>query len=315
MNDTDHLLALDDLAFVEGAYALLLGRAVDPKGLHDCLGRIEGGTPRTQLIQELRDSDEASAFAARRGGAKPGTTGVTIASLLGIGDDPSFVTQAFIALRGSAASADEHLRALQALAGGQPRRKLLADLRRASPARATPSAIADIHALDLEIEGLPEPECCTLDQLLETTDEAFVFLAYRRMLGRDPDRVGRQAYLESLRSGTSRVTVLRRLQASDEGRSQGARLDGLAQAVASPPAIARRFASLVRRAMRRLRAASLPRRIRRAPRRRRPDSCSSRARRRPPAGSPANSRSACRRPCRCHPSRRRPIRPVAAERP
>ncbi len=67
-----------------------------------------------------------------------------------------------------------------------------------------------------------------LADLTRFHDARFVDAAYRALLGRAPDQTGLQHHLDLLRSGRlSKVEILGRLRASDEGRRHGSRVRGL----------------------------------------------------------------------------------------
>ncbi len=67
-----------------------------------------------------------------------------------------------------------------------------------------------------------------LDTFLAYHDEEFITNAYRGILKRHPDPVGRDHYLGALRSGSlSKIEILGRLRLSPEGRSKGVRIQGL----------------------------------------------------------------------------------------
>ncbi len=99
------LLQLDDLQFVERAYPFVLGRPADPMGLRDYLARVRAGTPKTQILAELRNSEEARrharalAAASSSAGAThsgvPARRGATsLADLMRL-TDGAFVEQAY----------------------------------------------------------------------------------------------------------------------------------------------------------------------------------------------------------------------------
>jgi GT2 family glycosyltransferase len=80
--------------------------------------------------------------------------------------------------------------------------------------------------------------------LAEADDDAFVTCAYRRLLGRDPEPLGRRMTLVDLQAGTERADVLRRFADSVEGRGRG--ID--AGAMTRLPPVSRRQAEAAVRA-------------------------------------------------------------------
>jgi FkbM family methyltransferase len=71
-----------------------------------------------------------------------------------------------------------------------------------------------------------------LSDVLSLRGEAFVEEAYRVMLHRSADQEGLKTYVNALRSGKSKVHILRALRSSCEGRRIHPQLRGLSQAVA-----------------------------------------------------------------------------------
>ncbi len=55
------LLELDGSAFIEAAYATLLGRGADPAGIAHCQDRLAAGRSKVELLGQLQASDEARA--------------------------------------------------------------------------------------------------------------------------------------------------------------------------------------------------------------------------------------------------------------
>jgi O-antigen chain-terminating methyltransferase len=72
----------------------------------------------------------------------------------------------------------------------------------------------------------------TLERLFTLGNQAFVDAAYRFVLQREADGVGRHNYASQLASGTSRLVVLAKLRMSAEGRRAGVPLTGLRIAIA-----------------------------------------------------------------------------------
>ena len=68
----------------------------------------------------------------------------------------------------------------------------------------------------------------TLEELLRLGDEDFVLQAYRTMLGREADEAGIASYLEQVRQGADKSTLLWALARSREGRERGVQMEGLA---------------------------------------------------------------------------------------
>lgn len=67
-----------------------------------------------------------------------------------------------------------------------------------------------------------------LPELLRFDDLEFIEVAYKALLRREPDTIGRDGYLKALRGGvTSKVEVLGSIRFSEEGKKRGVHVDGL----------------------------------------------------------------------------------------
>lgn len=71
----------------------------------------------------------------------------------------------------------------------------------------------------------------TLDELLAHHDQKFVECAYQTLLGRVPDPEGLGYYLGRLRTGFSKIRILKQLRISAEGKAHAAKLPGLDVAI------------------------------------------------------------------------------------
>ena len=71
----------------------------------------------------------------------------------------------------------------------------------------------------------------SLDEILALGDEAFVYAAYRAVLGRHPDSEGFAYYLNRIRSGVGKLEILGQLRASKEGAKYAANVPGLNEAL------------------------------------------------------------------------------------
>ncbi|MCA8154887.1 DUF4214 domain-containing protein [Burkholderia contaminans] len=65
-----------------------------------------------------------------------------------------------------------------------------------------------------------------VEALMDQQGEAFVREAYSAVLGRAPDAVGFEHYLERLNAGASKISVIRDMRKSQEGRAVGAYIGG-----------------------------------------------------------------------------------------
>ena len=86
----------------------------------------------------------------------------------------------------------------------------------------------DIKPIQFQPTFQPQDEY-HINDLLKFSDEQFVENAYRAILKRSADPVGRDAFLQALRAGkTNKIDILARLRYSKEGRAEGVQLNGLA---------------------------------------------------------------------------------------
>ncbi len=221
---------VDDLDFIETAYARKLGRAVEPQGLREGLRRLKQGVRRHDFLAELGRSDEGLAHAQRLSGTvSTHPRAPTVAQLLAVGPTATFVELSHRLLTGQAMSAAQAAAAWQALADGLPRIDWMRRLRSSATARVWISEVEDVHRLDLTAEEWVGTARADLPRLLDCSDEAFVHLAYWSLLGRAADGAGRQLHLRRLRAGGNRLALLRHMASSPEGRARGSALRGLPQ--------------------------------------------------------------------------------------
>ena len=137
-----------DLAFVEWAYARVLGRAVDPQGLLDHLTQLHQGVPRSQLLQALHSSDEAQRRLGQRGPGPSAAPGLGLGAqaladasewpLARLLDAPvdSFVHLAYLRMLGRPPDADGHAAYTAQLRAGTSRLHILQRLQDSAEAQA-----------------------------------------------------------------------------------------------------------------------------------------------------------------------------------
>jgi Domain of unknown function (DUF4214) len=71
----------------------------------------------------------------------------------------------------------------------------------------------------------------SLTELCSYSDGDFIRCAYLTLLGREPDVSGGGFYLRRLRGGTSKVSILKQLSQSREGKGRHVSVAGLGQAI------------------------------------------------------------------------------------
>lgn len=77
----------------------------------------------------------------------------------------------------------------------------------------------------------PAPQVTNINDLLELEGVDFIKAAYVSLLGRAVDAEGGANYLKRLRDGWSRLSIVKGLLTSDEGKAHGNALPGLAKAL------------------------------------------------------------------------------------
>lgn len=170
-------------------------------------------------------------------------------------DDEAFVRQAFLRLLGRGAD-PEGLKAYlaqlmqgvsreeiyQALAASEEaqryearRQQMRKGLAVFAPALRHASAMVPMpqwwpSRAPVSWEG-PATQVAHVNELLDLEGVAFVKAAYVALLGREVDTEGGQVYLQRLRDGWSRMSLVKALSESQEGKTFGPRLPGLAAAL------------------------------------------------------------------------------------
>lgn len=143
-------------------------------------------------------------------------------------DDLRFVQALYWLFLDREIDADSRLRYLRQLREGAGRSAVIVDIASSNEARekarSVPVALRRIIA-----EGI---DPFILDELSRLEDHAFLKLAYRTILRREPDESGIQSYLAALREGRSRDAILGDLRRSDEGRRVGGNVPEIDRAIA-----------------------------------------------------------------------------------
>ena len=73
-----------------------------------------------------------------------------------------------------------------------------------------------------------------VNELLEYDDKMFVSYAYRTLLGREPDPEGITYYLDRMRIGFSKISILAQIYCSDEAKTKKleSKLSGIDEVIA-----------------------------------------------------------------------------------
>lgn len=78
----------------------------------------------------------------------------------------------------------------------------------------------------------PTQQVGSVNELLDLEGTAFIKAAYLALLGREVDEEGGNSYARRLRDGWSKMSLVKGLALSDEGRAHGMKLAGLRKALA-----------------------------------------------------------------------------------
>jgi len=169
-------------------------------------------------------------------------------------DDEAFVRQAYLRLLGRGADADglssylqqlqhglSRAEAYQALASSEEAQRYEARRQQMRRSLAVSAPMARSTAImpaptwwpalaTVSWDG-PVFEVADIQELLELEGADFVKAAYVALLGRGADVDGGNNYLKRLRDGWSRMSVIKGLHHSEEGKAFGQKLPGLAKAL------------------------------------------------------------------------------------
>ena len=221
----DSVFEADPSTFIGTAYQALLGRPPDATGAAFYARRIAQGASRLSIIEELARSDEGSAHLAespefeaalaKRLGNSPKTSR-SLEELLA-DNDHEFIDHALRLVLRQGIHPRRRLALLLRLRGGAPRTVLLQELAAANGGVSF-GQVPGLDELLARMRGGLFPVARTVSELLAYDDEAFVDCAYKTLLGRAPDFAGCSHYLNLLREGYSKTSVLSGLARSTEAQ-------------------------------------------------------------------------------------------------
>lgn len=231
----EELMALDGPQFLGQAYLTLLGRPVDPEGFRHYEALVRSGNGKLQVLADLSASSEGRAvgaeviglsgrLAAHRPHAIPADWSVD--DLLRL-HELAFVESAYVAMVGSSPDEIATKHYLSRLRSGHHKIQLLSEMRRAGASNGYRPALRGLETALGRLNSGLFPVALDADELLDLNDAAFVDCAYKTLLRRSADPGGFNNYLHRLRSGRSKLGLVRDLLASAEGRAQNVVLPGL----------------------------------------------------------------------------------------
>jgi len=232
----EELLQLDGPRFLSQAYLTLLGRPVDPEGFrhYEALARSDNG--KLQVLADLSASTEGRALgveviglgsrlAAHRSQVLPADWTVDDLLLL---QELAFVESAHMALVGVSPDETATKHYLSCLRSGQHKIQLLAEMGRTASSSGYRTTLKGLEAALGRLNSGLFPVALSADELLDLNDAAFIDCAYKTLLRRNADPGGFNNYLQRLRSGRSKLGIVRDLLSSPEGRTKNVVLQGLA---------------------------------------------------------------------------------------
>jgi hypothetical protein len=240
MSDIAHLLqsfeSLQDQAFLGKVYIALLGRPVDATGFRDYMARLRQGTSRLQICEELATSEEGQRFEAQRRGAMEANPIAASAPVRSVDellrfDGDQFVRQAYLALLGRSVDPSGLQHYTGQLSKGVSKTQIVADIYSDPEGQQYKSPLSGLEDLVRRVQIGTSTEPSGVQDLLLLDDDDFLRAAYRVLLEREPDPEGRSIYSDLVRSGVSKMYVIRELYRSPEASTKSIRLPGLARAL------------------------------------------------------------------------------------
>jgi hypothetical protein len=174
-------------------------------------------------------------------------------------DDETFVRQAYLRLLGRSADPEGFAGYLGQLRQGAARADIYQELASSDEAqryearrqalRRTLSVVQPVRqqpqgggmvvtpqqwlpALQVPQWDGPTQSVANVNELLELEGTAFIKAAYLALLGREVDEEGGNNYVRRLRDGWTKMSLVKGLALSDEGKAHGMKLAGLRKALA-----------------------------------------------------------------------------------
>jgi hypothetical protein len=242
--------SLEGEAFVRQAYQRLLGRPADPDGLKSYTQQLIQGLRKEQLVAELEDSPEGRLVARRRGVTRGGYPATAVPAQPRAANEPrvapappppelprhvndllaadgsTFIELAYLVILGREADDDGRAYYGQRVAAGESKAMVLADLCTGPEVQARGINLPGLAQLLAAARETP-PTIAHVNDLLQLHGRAFVRATYVALLGRDADADGLARYVDVLRGGASRSSVLEAIAQSEEARARATELPGL----------------------------------------------------------------------------------------
>jgi hypothetical protein len=239
--DVRQLLALDAREFLLHAYRLVVGRNGDPEGIASLSARMADGVTAAQVLREMASSDEAKAYGHRlaglsewlRSSARPTNVpeAASLAQLLALPDDHSFLHAAYWHVLGRAADPPGFANLEQKLVAGATRERIVQDMAGSEEGMAAGHAGLPGLAEWLESGAPPaKPSSAAprnVQELLALNAREFLLHAYVLVLGREADGQGLESLSARMADGMTATQALRELALSGEAATFGHHLAGL----------------------------------------------------------------------------------------
>lgn len=230
------LLQGNDQQFVGDAYVALLGRTADEGGLGSYTDLLLDGKSRVEVLVDLHSSAEGKANRVDIGGLVPATL---LAELLAH-EDIAFMSCAFQTFLGRPVDGAAYIGYGGQLRRGMPRLDLLREIRDSDEFKsknalareveritaggqgqqifAANDAVAVGSAGDADEPVLAPP--ASVPELANLNDIQFIHSAYQILLARIAKDEELEDYLARIRSGVSRINIMRAINQLEEWRSR-----------------------------------------------------------------------------------------------
>jgi hypothetical protein len=226
----EHLLGVDNRAFLAGAYLELMGRAIDPTGFRDYMARLGDGIDRNQIWEELASSEECRNHALRRSALQPVASPTVVRhvdDLLALERD-HFVRAVYRALLGREADPTGLRDYVARLDGGDAKQRIIADICADPEGQAYGARLPGLDLL-LAQDALARIDPATAENILRADEARFLPAAAQVILGRQLHPREQVVYDSYLDDGMPKAFVLQRMHDSPDG--SGRPVPGLAKVI------------------------------------------------------------------------------------
>jgi hypothetical protein len=240
------LLQGNDREFVSAAYQALLGRKADDDGLATYTSLLLDGKSRVEVLIALRCSKEGKTYAADVAGLDAATSFVELLAH----SDNTFICCTFQTLLLRPIDTNACLSYGQQLRNSVPRLLLLSDIRNSVECKSKDAVALEMEGIakldqsaftskfrssaaissDSTDESVPAPPVSPV-KLMNWGDRHFIHGLYQILLAREADAVELKKHETRLKSGASRLDIIRTVIESDERHLRRTMLHQLGSAI------------------------------------------------------------------------------------